>query len=119
MKCAILYLEIKVGIYMERVCLNCGAQIKDDSVQYCPNCGKVLGPKGYNSGLLTAAQIFMIISCVSIGWTLIPLIWLIPMTCKISARKNNGEKLSTGFKVCTLIFGNTVAGILLLCDDQA
>ena len=68
---------------------------------------------------MTAAKILMIISCVSIGWTLIPLAWLIPMTIKNSNREKGGEKLSTGFKVCILIFGSMVAGILLLCDEEA
>ena len=105
---------------MAKVCLNCGTQVEDNNVNFCPSCGKELEcPKGYKSGLLTVAKVFMIISCVVIGWTLIPLAWLIPMTCKISKRETSREKLSTGFKVCTLLFANTIAGILLLCDEEA
>ena len=104
---------------MSKVCLNCGTQIPEDATQFCPSCGKKLGVNGYKSGLLTASKILMIISCVCIGWTLIPLAWLIPMTCKISGREKNSEKLSIGFKVCTLLFGNLISGILLLCDDEA
>ena len=105
---------------MSKVCLNCGTQIEKDNVQFCPNCGKSLNQqKEYESGLLTAAKILMIITCVVTGWALIPLAWLIPMTITISKRKTSGKKLSTGFKVCTLIFGNLISGILLLCDSEA
>ena len=107
---------------MSRICLNCGTQVEDNSIQFCPNCGRQLGvgvQNGHKSGLLTAAKVLMILSCVAIGWTLIPLAWLIPMTIKISNREKGGEKLSTGFKVCVILFGNMLAGILLLCDDQA
>ena len=104
---------------MAKVCLNCGTQVQEDNVQFCPSCGNQLGQKGYQSGLLTAAKVLMIISCVCIGWTIIPLAWLIPMTVKISKREKTSEKLSTGFKVCTLLFGSMLAGILLLCDSEA
>ena len=30
----------------------------------------------------------------------------------------NGEKLTTGFKVCTLLFVSLVAGIVMLCDEK-
>ncbi len=49
---------------------------------------------------------------------LIPLCWVIPMTIKVHNSLKNGEKLSTAFKVCTLIFVNIVSGILLLCMKE-
>ena len=104
---------------MARVCLNCGTQVEDSNIQFCPNCGAPFTKKGYDSGLLTAAKVFMIISCVCTGWLIIPLAWLIPMTCRVSRRQKDNEKLSTGFKICFLLFVNIVAGILLLCDDEA
>ena len=104
---------------MARVCLNCGTQVEDANIQFCPGCGKPLGVQGHKSGLLTAAKVFMILSCIAIGWTLIPLAWLIPMTIKISNRETSGQPLGTGFKVCVLLFGNLIAGILLLCDGEA
>ena len=104
---------------MAKVCLNCGTQVQDDNTQFCPGCGKQLGAKGHKSGLLTACKVLMILTCVAVGWTIIPLAWLIPMTCKISNREKKSEKLSTGFKVCTLLFANTLVGILLLCDSEA
>ncbi len=103
---------------MSRICNNCGSQLNDDNSNFCRNCGNKLNSKTYNKDLLLVSKIFMIISCVSIGWTIIPLAWLIPMTIKISNREKNNTKLSTAFKVCTLLFGNTLSGILLLCDEE-
>lgn len=104
---------------MSKVCLKCGNQVEDGNVQFCPSCGEAFEKKGCQSGLLTAAKIFMIITCVGTGWLIIPLAWLIPMTCRISKRQKDNEKLSTGFKICVLLFANIVAGILLLCDEEA
>lgn len=49
---------------------------------------------------------------------LIPLAWIFPMRHKILKAIKNGTKLKTGFKVCTLIFVNTVVGILLLVSKE-
>lgn len=65
------------------------------------------------STLGKVAYVFMVISTVVSGFCLIPLCWTIPMTLKY--KKNNGH-VSVGFKVCMLIFVNTVSGILALCD---
>lgn len=46
---------------------------------------------------------------------LIPLLWRIPMSKKILKAMKEGTTLTTGFKVCTLIFVNPILGILLLC----
>ena len=69
----------------------------------------------------TAAKIFLIITCVVLGlsafasvFSLIPLLWAIPMT--VHYFKNDGD-VGTGFKVCTLLFANLIAGILMLCDN--
>lgn len=58
-------------------------------------------------------KIFMII-----GWALIPLAWCIPMTVSTFKKLDAGEKLSTGFKVCSLIFVNLIAGIIMLCSED-
>lgn len=65
-------------------------------------------------GLKLAAFIFMIISICSIGLTLLPLCWMIPMC--VYYYRNDGY-VSTGFKVCTLLFCSFIGGILMLCDD--
>ncbi len=31
---------------------------------------------------------------------------------------DNGEKVPMSFKICSLIFVNTIAGILMLCDTK-
>lgn len=67
--------------------------------------------------LRTMIGITMIISTVVAASGLIPLAWCIPMT--VSYYKHGEEKraLSTSFKVCTLIFVNSTAGIMMLLDD--
>ena len=50
--------------------------------------------------------------------SLIPLIWIIPMTIhyfKVTSRK---QSVGLAFKVCTLIFVNLVAGVLMLCETN-
>lgn len=37
---------------------------------------------------------------------------------KINQAVNSGYRLSTGFKVCVLLFNNIVSGICLLCDKE-
>ena len=96
-----------------------------------------------NATLGLVAKIFMILTCVgcvvtafaSLGMYsgvenglalgiggliggLIPLCWVIPMTIKINNSLKNNEPLTTGFKVCTLIFANVISGILLLCMKE-
>jgi len=65
-----------------------------------------------------AAFILCLISTICVGWTLIPLLWFIPMTVKVYRAYKNDESLSTGFKVCVLLFVNLISGILLLVDED-
>ena len=65
-----------------------------------------------------AAFILCLLSTLAMGLLLIPLWWCIPMTVSVYKAYKGEKELSTGFKVCTLIFVNLVAGILLLCDDD-
>lgn len=66
----------------------------------------------------TAAFILCLLSTIAMGILLVPLCWCIPMTVSIYRASKGENKLSTGFKVCTLIFVNFIAGILLLCDKN-
>lgn len=70
------------------------------------------------SGLAKAAKILMIIFglITSITTYGIGLAWYIPMVISYSRKLKRGKKVSTGFKVCTLLFVSTIAGILMLCD---
>lgn len=105
---------------MSKICVNCGKILDDDNATYCPNCGNSFGGFHKQSGLLTTAYVFMIISCVIFGWMILPLAWLIPMTVRIKNRmKGDREPISLAFKICTLIFCNIISGILLLCDSNA
>jgi hypothetical protein len=64
------------------------------------------------------AFIFMLLSTVSVGWTIVPLAWMIPMTVVCwdiyKGKKPNG----TAFGVCTLLFVSLVAGICLLVSTK-
>ena len=116
-------------------CKKCGTQL-GEGASFCPNCGTQVAEtaamqqpvqttapvasKG-SDGLGTAAKIFMILSCVSFGISIIGLIalaWAIPMTISVSKKIQNGEPIGVGLKICTLFFVSTLAGILLLCRKE-
>lgn len=72
-------------------------------------------PQKTESGLLTAAKVFMILACIAgAAFYLIPLAWMLPMTISLFNKAKHGRPISVGFKVCTLLFVNLIAGILLL-----
>ena len=122
-------------------CKNCGHQV-DEKAVICTQCGCLTdaGEKlnlnqlsqnqptqeasqsasNSNKTLGTIAKVLMILSCVFSGFYLIPLCWTIPMTISLSKKLKNNQPISTGFKICILLFVNTIAGILLLCmrDNQ-
>ena len=129
------------------VCNQCGTAMSQASVQqnytppqqgyvppqqqgYAPQQGYVppqqqgyapqqaYAPAPQVSGLATAAKIFMIISTVVMGLYIIPLAWCLPMTITYCNKLKRGEPIGTGFKVCSLLFVNTIAGILMLCDKN-
>ena len=63
-------------------------------------------------------KVLRLISTVSVGWLLIPLAWMVPMTV-ISWGIYKGTKKNTiAFGVCTLIFLNLISGILLLISKK-
>lgn len=66
----------------------------------------------------TAAFVLCLITTISSGVFLIPLAWMIPMTVYIYKAMNDEVELTVGFNVCVLLFVNTVAGILLLCEKE-
>ncbi len=71
-----------------------------------------------DTNLRLVAFIFNLISTIAIGWTLIPLAWMIPMTV-ISWGIYKGTKRNTvAFGVCTLLFVSLVSGILLLVSKK-
>lgn len=70
------------------------------------------------SSLKQTAKVFMIIGAILEGICIFPLIWTIPMTRSYCRKIENGEPIDTGFKVCTLLFVSTIAGILMLADGE-
>lgn len=121
-----------------KYCSKCGAELHDEAV-ICPSCGcdqEVKEVPQNNRGLLKVALAFMIVTCVFcvlrifiydgepslyvayIIGCLIPLVWSIPMTISLGLKIKRGNRIGTGFKVCTLIFVNIIAGILLLCCKE-
>lgn len=104
-------------------CTKCGAKVESTD-KVCSNCGtrlidieeKVEVKNNADNTISLIAFIFMIISCITMGWALIPLIWLIPMTIKCYKHMKYGEPISTGFKVCVLLFCSLISGIILLCE---
>ncbi len=100
-------------------CSNCGAEVNDD--QYvCIKCGHKINNvvKKDNGGMKIAVKVFLIVACVIMGLYIIPLAWCIPMTVSICNNLKNDRPVSTGMKVCTLLFVSIIAGILLLCIND-
>lgn len=96
-------------------CRNCGNEILDDAV-VCPKCGCQVKPitnQSSSNAKVTVAKIFIILSCI-FGFFLffIPTIVGIIAYNKLSHAKTKNEL--TGIAICTLIFCNTIAGIIML-----
>lgn len=49
-----------------------------------------------------AAFIFCLLSTITMGWLLIPLLWCIPMTIMVYKAYKGELELSTGFNICVL-----------------
>lgn len=108
-----------------KYCVKCGAEMFDDAV-ICVKCGcpvrndAAIEAKPTRSASTTAAKVFMIISTVymAIFTFCIALAWCLPMIISYSNKRKRGERVGTGFKICTLLFVNMIAGILMLCEEN-
>lgn len=60
---------------------------------------------------LIAAIILMIGCCLPLAWTL-------PLTISVNRKSKSHEPIGIAVKICTLLFVNTIAGILLLCAND-
>lgn len=119
-------------------CSNCGTKVTEtyQSTNISSTSTTDLNKK---TGLHIGAFVFMVISIFSVcgsaltiwasniylentGYmmfsTLVSLAWIIPMTIKVYRAKSTTE-LTMGFKICTLLFVNLIAGILLICDSNS
>lgn len=113
----------------KKFCVHCGAEVHPQAV-VCVHCGCSLAgtpntAKATSSNnsdtsdiMKTLIKVFMIIGIVTNAWAVIPLIWCIPMFLKVNKYLKGEETLSTGYKVCVLLFVNIIAGVLLLVDDK-
>lgn len=104
-----------------KYCTNCGAELNDNDT-YCTRCGHTNDctevKNSDKSGIKFAIKFFMILGCVASAlYLFIPLCWTIPMTITYFNKIKINAPISTGFKICTLLFLNVIAGILLLCDN--
>lgn len=114
----------------ENFCNNCGAAILDSETEeyiyskmeekenktQTSTIDEISGEaKVPGHVLATIAKVFMIIACVTKAFYIIPLFWTIPMTVILSKKLKNKKPIGFGFKICTLIFVNLIAGILLFC----
>lgn len=120
-----------------KYCSKCGAELLDEAV-ICPSCGCSTEEKKHgNTTLLKIAFVLMILTCVSlianavsaygeeqeiflisVAVAIVYLLWSIPMTISLGIKIKKGKSISTSFKVCTLLFVNILAGILLLCYKE-
>jgi uncharacterized membrane protein YvbJ len=98
-----------------KYCSKCGVQVEDD-VKTCPQCGNVLIQRV--RAIKIVAKVFMIVSSAISAIFILPLAWVLPMTIHYCNAISNHQKVGIGFKICTLIFVNTVAGVLMLIDDD-
>lgn len=67
---------------------------------------------------ISASKAPVVSGIVTLFLCLLPLVWNIPMTRKISKIKKGEKPLSTGFSICSLLFQNLITGILLLCCQK-
>ena len=116
-----------------KYCVKCGAEMVDDAVM-CVKCGTLVSGFTLNknmsqdncqtqtmNGAKIAVFIFMLIGTVANAlYTLgLSLAWCIPMTVVYYKNAKNNKEVGIGLKICTLIFVNTIAGIIMLCEPAA
>ncbi len=53
-----------------------------------------------------------------VGFLIIPLAWMIPMTVHSWGIYKGTKPNTVGFDVCTLLFVGVVSGVLLLCSKK-
>ena len=107
-------------------CLKCGNKIPEGSV-YCQNCGvkysynETERPRIVKNTAKKVAKAFMILGTVSnaVTFLLLSLIWCVPMTSSYSEMIERGEKVGTGFKICTMLFVSFIAGLIMLFDKDS
>ena len=102
-------------------CNQCNTMLADD-VKMCPNCGCNVATSAatqQNTKMVALVRAFMIVGCVltSVYGFFVPICWTLPMTLTLLKKLDRNEPIGMAFKICTLLFCSTIAGILLLCMD--
>lgn len=113
-----------------KYCAYCGAELSDGA-SFCNQCGKPCSNVNYvnnantkqkkdESAIVTVIRVFLVLSCVAAGFSIIALAWVLPMTLSIWRKLDRKEPVGLALKICTLIFVNIIPGILLLVmnDDN-
>lgn len=119
-----------------KYCSKCGAELLDEAV-ICPSCGcaqeNITVGGGFNKSPYVIAMIFLIItvvSCLPFGLILLSenvifaSIFIaysalcIAFAIVAGVHKKKEKPMSTGLKVCILLFGNFISGIALLCAKE-
>lgn len=114
------------GVYR---CDFCGNEINDGKIKEenkitiiktpIKETNKTTSKAKESTNLKLAAFIMALLGTITNAtWFFFSLIWCVPMTYKIYKSYKNGTQLSTGFKVCVIIFNSPVSGILLLADKS-
>ncbi|MBO4737597.1 MAG: hypothetical protein J5627_04105, partial [Bacilli bacterium] len=63
-------------------------------------------------------KIFMLIPTILLGFAIIPLIWMVPMTMAAWKKADNKEPYGLVLSVCSIIFmGIPVAGVMMIIRD--
>ena len=62
------------------------------------------GAASTNSPLALVAFVLTLISTITIGWLLVPLAWMIPMTVMTWGIYKGKREVTTGFAICSLLF---------------
>lgn len=109
------------------VCPVCGSEASSGA-RNCPRCGRRLsaGPFALGeqavpekSSIEVAALAFYVVSCVSISFFIVPLIWAIPATIYVKNRIDRREKISLLFKLFSFLFVSLIGGFILFFRDEA
>ena len=108
-----------------KYCVHCGGEIHQEAV-VCVKCGRSVNQsntvatnkKTTDDTMIVIIKIFLIIGCIAQGWLILPLAWCLPITISIFDCLKNQKPISTGLKVCTLLFVSLIAGVCLLCNND-
>ncbi len=105
-----------------KYCSHCGSELMDEAY-VCPHCGCLteaqVKASDDKSVLRTVVKVFMLLSCVTAAFAfLLPLCWVLPMTIHYWKCAENNINVGMGFKICTLIFVNVIAGVLMLVEND-